>query len=99
MLTESKPTTIRGATMKDSAFKSLQSFGVLLLVLGLFLVAVAYFHSSIPDFHYGNYTFTVAVPPMWAIAGSIGGGVVLLIVGLVGAGVDKASKQEPKKGE
>lgn len=85
--------------MNSSIFKSLQSFGVLLLVLGLFLGGILVFHDQIPEFQSGRYTVEIMVPPMWSIAGSVGAGVVLLIAGLVGAAVDKQNKQENQQGE
>lgn len=78
-----------------SMFKSMQSFGVLMLVTGLFLGAMFYFHASIPEFDIGSYIIRVSQPPVWTLIASFGGGLVLLIFGLAGAAVDKAEKTEP----
>lgn len=83
----------------NSLFKNLQSFGVLILVLGLFLAGVWYFYDSIPEIQMGNATLVVMEPPMWSIYATVGGGIALLILGLVGAAADKSQKQEPKQGE
>jgi hypothetical protein len=85
--------------MNSSMFKNLQSFGVLLLVLGLFLGGILYFHDMIPEFRSGNMTIQVMEPPMWSIAASVGIGVVLLIAGSVGAAVDKQEKEEKPQGD
>lgn len=83
----------------SSMFKSLQSLGVMLLVLGLFLGGILFFHDSIPEIRSGNVIVEVMEPPMWSVAGSVGVGVVLLIAGLVGAAVDKQDKQEKPQGD
>jgi hypothetical protein len=74
--------------------KSLQSLGVLLLVLGLFLGAAWYFHDSIPTFSFGPATVLVAKPPLWSLAGSLGGGLLLLIIGSIGDALEKSRKSD-----
>jgi len=74
--------------------KSLQSFGVMLLVLGLFLGAVWVFHDSIPSFNFGPATVLVARPPIWSLAGALGGGLVLLIIGSIGVALGKSRRSD-----
>lgn len=72
--------------------KNLQSLGVMLLVL--FLGAAWYFHDSIPTFSFGPATVLVARPPLWSLAGSFGGGLVLLIIGSIGVALEKSRKSD-----
>lgn len=71
--------------------KSLQTLGVNLLVLGIFLTAILFFNDRIPEMNFGSYTMKIGAPPLWALGVTLGGGVMLLILGLVGAAVNKSN--------
>jgi|GEM_PF-3708071 len=79
--------------------KTLQTIGVNLLVLGAFLLAILYFYPQIPELNFGSYVYKVAPPPLWALAVTLGGGLMLLILGLVGAATEKANKSPDQKDE
>lgn len=71
--------------------KSLQSLGVL---LGLFLGAVWTFHDAIPTFSFGPGALLGAKPPLWSLAGSFGGGLVLLMIGSIGVALEKSRRSD-----
>ena len=74
--------------------KTMQTLSVNLLVLGIFLAAVWYFNPQIPELHFGSAVYKVAQPPLWSLAATLGGGLLLLIISSVALGAKKISDED-----